>query len=226
MELSGSTSARLGDDLARLLAAAEVRPELPHVGSTLRDGDVGGVPDRTFSIEVTGSLTAAPATLRRWAPHAGIRAHRPADAAMEPGTTLVVVAPFGPFEMAAPRGGRASTSRTASASPTAPSPATPKQGRRRSSPSRSRPDRLRLTVRVQARPATLLARLGTPVVALLQKAAAKRYLRRLGRRHRGGGVVIRSDGGHDPTSAARELRRRSRGRRAAAAAGPPAAARA
>ena len=38
------------------------------------------------------------------------------------------------------------------------------------------PGRLRLTVRVQARPATFLARLGAPVVALLQKAAAKRYL--------------------------------------------------
>jgi uncharacterized protein (UPF0548 family) len=38
------------------------------------------------------------------------------------------------------------------------------------------PGRLRLTVRVQARPATPLARLGTPLVTLLQRAAARRYL--------------------------------------------------
>ena len=105
MELSGIHLGRRSpaalDGL--LTAAGDAVLSYPHVGSTLRDGEVPGVPDRSFSIEVTGSLAAATATLRRWAPHAGINARIvPDGAAMEAGTTLLVVAPFGPFEIAVP----------------------------------------------------------------------------------------------------------------------------
>lgn len=180
MELSGIYVGRRSEaTLERLLASAHgAALSYGHVGSTLVDGDVPGVPDRTFSIEVTGTLAAAAATLRRWAPHAGINARIvPDGSAMEPGSTLLVVAPFGPFEMAVPdrviavvdepdRFGFAYGTLAGHA----------EAGEEAFLAEQITPDRLRLTVRVQARAATLLARLGTPVVVLLQKAAAQRYL--------------------------------------------------
>ena len=180
MELSGIHLGRhADDDLAALLATARGADlSYSHVGSTVREGSVAGVPDRSFTIEAPGSLAAAQATLRRWAPHVGIRGRiLPADAALEPGTTLVVVAPLGPLEMAVPDRVVAvidEHSRFGFAYGTLAGHA--EAGEEAFLAEQVAPGRLRLTVRVQARPATFLARLGTPVVALLQQAAAKRYL--------------------------------------------------
>ena len=137
-----------------------------------------GPPDRSFSIDVDGTLAAATATLQRWAPHAGIKARiHPEGAPMVEGTTLLVVAPFGPLEMVVPdrivavvdepeRFGFAYGTLAGHA----------ETGEECFLAEPLGPDRLRLTVRVQAGPATFMARLGTPVVTLLQKAAARRYL--------------------------------------------------
>ncbi len=161
-----------------LAAAADAGLSYPHVGSTLREGPVAGIPDRSFSIEVPGSLAAASVTLRRWAPHDGIRANiLPVGAALEEGTTVLVVAPLGPFEMAVPDrvvGLVDEPDRFGFAYGTLAGHA--EAGEEAFVAEQIAADRLRLTVRVQARAATFLARLGTPVVTLLQKAAAKRYL--------------------------------------------------
>ena len=181
MELSGIHLGRRSAEALRELLAAAEQADLSygHVGSTLRDGSVDGAGDRTFTIDAPGTLTVAAATLRAWAPHRGIRARiLPEDAALAEGTTLLVVAPFGPLEMAVPdrvvavvdeptRFGFAYGTLTGHA----------EAGEEAFLAEQVGPGRLRLTVRVQARPATLLARLGTPVVTVLQKAAARRYLK-------------------------------------------------
>jgi uncharacterized protein (UPF0548 family) len=180
MELSGiHLGRRRSGALAGLLAAADAGdPSYRHVGSTLREGPVPGIPDRSFSIEVPGSRAAASSTLRRWAPHAGIRARiLPNGAVPEAGTTLLVVAPFGPFEMAVPDRIVAvvdEPERVGFAYGTLAGHA--EVGEEAFLAEQIAPGRLRLTVRVHARPATVLARLGGPVVTRLQGAAARRYL--------------------------------------------------
>lgn len=180
MELSGIHLGRRDQaTLDRLLAAADnAALNYDHEGSTLQDGAVPGVSDRAYSIAVKGDLAVARTTLRRWAPHAGIKARIvPTGARMEPGTTLLVVAPFGPVEMAVPdrvvvvvdepdRFGFAYGTLAGHA----------EAGEEAFLAEQVAPDELRLTVRVQAGPATLLAKLGTPLVTLLQRAAARRYL--------------------------------------------------
>lgn len=180
MELSGIHLGRRDPaTLDRVLAAAgNAALNYDHEGSTLQHGAVPGVPDRSYSIEVPGDLAVARETLRRWAPHAGIKARIvPTGAPMEPGTTLLVVAAFGPLEMAVPdrvvavvdepeRFGFAYGTLTGHA----------EAGEEAFLAEQIAPDQLRLTVRVQAGPATWLAKLGTPVVAVLQKTAARRYL--------------------------------------------------
>jgi uncharacterized protein (UPF0548 family) len=180
VELSGVRLGRRGDDrLQQALADAE-QAELTydHPGSTLREGSTPGVADRSFALEVRGDVAAAAAALRRWVPHAGIRARiHPANAAMEVGTTVLVVAPFGPFEMAVPdrivavvdeptRFGFAYGTLAGHA----------EAGEELFLAEQVARHRLRLTVRVHARPATWPARLGAPLVTLLQRAAARRYL--------------------------------------------------
>jgi uncharacterized protein (UPF0548 family) len=180
VELSGIALGRrrraeLDVALARARAA---KLSYAHVGSTLVPGSVRGASDRSFVQELDGSLAAATATLRDWAAHRGIggRPH-PTDAPLEVGTTLLVVAAVGPFEMAVPdrivavvdeptRFGFAYGSLVGHA----------EAGEELFLAEQTSPGRLRLTVRVQARPATVLARIGGPVVTVLQRVAARRYL--------------------------------------------------
>ena len=180
MELSGVIVGRRTEGrLRRTLAAAEAAElSYDHPGSTLREGSIPGVADRWFALEVRGELAVAAAALRRWVPHSGIRARiHPTNAAIEVGATLLVVAPFGPFEMAVPdrivavvdeptRFGFAYGTLAGHA----------EAGEELFLAEQVAQSRLRLTVRVHARPATLSARLGAPLVTLLQRVAARRYL--------------------------------------------------
>jgi uncharacterized protein (UPF0548 family) len=129
-------------------------------------------------MEVAGDLGAATRTLRAWAPHRGIKGRiHPTEAPMVEGTTLLVVAPLGPVEMAVPdrivavvdeptRFGFAYGTLAGHA----------EVGEECFLAEQIGEGRLRLTVRVQAGPATLLARLATPLVVFIQKAAVRRYL--------------------------------------------------
>jgi uncharacterized protein (UPF0548 family) len=180
VELSGiKLGKRDREERAALLAAAErAGLSYDHVGSTIEGRPPTTVPERTFTCEVAGSLASAAAALRAWAPHRGIAATiEPADAPLEVGTSLLVIAPWGPFELAAPDrivsvideperfgfaygtlGGHAEV------------------GEELFLTEVIAPGGLRLTVRVHAGPATLLTRIGSPLLSFLQGAAAKRYL--------------------------------------------------
>jgi uncharacterized protein (UPF0548 family) len=180
MELSGIRLGRRDRaELDRLLADAQ-HAELSygHPGSTLRAGSPDEVPDRSRSVEVSGDLAAATRTLRAWAPHRGINGRiHPASAPLAEGTTLLVVAPFGPFEMAVPDRVVAvvdEPNRFGFAYGTL--AGHPETGEEFFVADQISPGRLRLTVRVQAGPATLLARLATPLVTILQTAAVRRYV--------------------------------------------------
>ena len=85
-----------------LAAARSAALNYPHPASTLGPEPAPGLPDRSFTREVAGSLDVAASTLRAWAPHQGIGRVVPADAPVEVGTTVLVVAPFGPLQMAVP----------------------------------------------------------------------------------------------------------------------------
>jgi uncharacterized protein (UPF0548 family) len=180
VDLSGVIVGRRAERRLRRLFAAAEQAELSydHPGSTLREGSIPGVADRSFALDVRGDLASAAAALRRWVPHDGIRARiHPAEAPIEVGTTLLVVAPFGPFEMAVPdrivavveepaRFGFAYGTLAGHA----------EAGEELFLAEQVAPGRLRLTVRVHARPATLPARVAAPLVTFLQKVAARRYL--------------------------------------------------
>jgi uncharacterized protein (UPF0548 family) len=149
-----------------------------HVGSTLRHEPVPGLSDRTYERTVDGTVAQAAAALARWTTHDGIggRIH-PAGAPQVIGTTLLVVAPFGPFEMAVPNRIVAvvrQPDRIGFAYGTLASHA--EAGEELFLAETAGPGRVRLRLRVHARPASRLARLGTPIVALLTRAAAHRYL--------------------------------------------------
>jgi uncharacterized protein (UPF0548 family) len=180
MEIDGIALGRRSPaQLDRLLARAAVAPlSYDHLGSTLTPGAVAGVPDRREEREVDGALSTAAAARRAWAPHRGIRAHpHPIDATVEEGASLLVVAPFGPFQMAVPDRIVAvvdEVDRFGFAYGTLDGHA--EAGEELFLAEQIAPGRLRLTIRVQARPGTPLARLGTPVVKWLQRAATRRYL--------------------------------------------------
>jgi uncharacterized protein (UPF0548 family) len=180
MEVDGITLGRRSparlDQLLRAAVAADL--SYHHVGSTLTPEPPSGVPERLVTREVDGSLAAATAALRAWALHRGIRgAIHPAEAALAIGTTLLVVAPFGPFQMAVPDrivGLVDDPERFGFAYGTLDGHA--EAGEELFLAEQVAPGRLRLTLRIHARPGTTLARIGTPVVILLQRAAARRYL--------------------------------------------------
>jgi uncharacterized protein (UPF0548 family) len=165
--------------LEHLLAAAR-QDELTygHPGSTLHDPARPGANLRSVALDTGGDLDAATATLRRWATHAGIGAYayppgvEPAD-----GETVLIVVPFGPVEMVVPN--RIVTvvdeaDRFGYAYGTL--PGHQESGEEAFVAQRTAPDRLRLEVRIDARPATLLTRIGGPIAARVQHVAARRYL--------------------------------------------------
>ncbi len=180
MEISGiHLGRRIQTELDELLVRA-TRGDLSygHVGSSLSAGSPPGLPDRRSSKEIDGDLAVAASALRSWAPHRGIHGRVVPDGVpIEAGATLLVVAPFGPFEMAVPnrivsvvdeddRYGFAYGTLAGHA----------EVGEESFLAEQIAPGRLRLTIRVHAGPATRLARLGAPVVTALQRAAVGRYL--------------------------------------------------
>jgi uncharacterized protein (UPF0548 family) len=180
MPLTGiALGRRTGETLEEAYARA-LSAELTyrHVGSTLQPGSVPGVRDMTVVREVPGTLAAAQATLRCFAPHDGIRARiLPPDAALEVRQTLVVVLPFGPIEMCVPTRIVVvvdEPTRFGFAYGTLPGHV--EAGEELFLAEAVDADRLRLTIRIHARAASALARLGGPVSPLLQRLAAHRYL--------------------------------------------------
>jgi uncharacterized protein (UPF0548 family) len=135
--------------------------------------------DFALSIETAGTLTAAEAALRAWKAHRGIRARIVPDGApLVVGTTILVVAPFGPVEMAVPnrlievidepkRFGFVYGSVQGHA----------EGGEELFLAEVLDGDRLRLSVTVHAAPHSLAARAVGPVVRRLSRAAGARYLR-------------------------------------------------
>jgi uncharacterized protein (UPF0548 family) len=181
MHLTGIALGRRSEgDLERALDGAR-RAELTyhHVGSTLQRRAVPGVPDRSVAREVPGTLAAAEAALRAFAPHRGIRARVvPPDAAVEVRRSLIVVVPFGPVEMCVPTRIVAvvdEPSRFGFAYGTLPGHI--EAGEELFVAEALDADRLRLTIRIHAKPESALARLGGPITPLLQRLAAGRYLR-------------------------------------------------
>jgi uncharacterized protein (UPF0548 family) len=181
VELSGITLGRRSPQELRaaLDAAGHDALSYGHVGSTVDGRAPSTVPERVFTREAVGTLAAARAALRAWAPHRGIHAAvEPADAPLVEGTTLLVVAPFGPFELLAPdrivavideqdRFGFAYGTLAGHA----------EVGEELFLAELVATDRLRLTIRIHAGPGTRLARIASPLVSFFQRAAARRYLR-------------------------------------------------
>ncbi|WCO68123.1 DUF1990 family protein [Iamia majanohamensis] len=145
--------------------------------STLDGAAPPGTVAARFATDAVGSLAGARAALARWAPHAGIDGRVvPADPPEE-GATVLVVVPFGPFEMVAPNRVVAvldDDDRVGFAYGTL--PGHPEQGEELFLAERAGPDRLRLTVRIHARGATPIVRLAGPVTRRFQALAARRYL--------------------------------------------------
>ncbi|HJR26090.1 MAG TPA: DUF1990 domain-containing protein, partial [Acidimicrobiales bacterium] len=142
------------------------------------DAPPTGRRDARFEREVRGTVAGAAGALRGWAAHRGIRARvLPAGAPIEVGQTMLVVAPFGPIEMAVPVRIVAvvdEPDRFGFAYGTLPGHA--EAGEELFLAEAAGSGRIRLRVRIHARPASWLTRLGGPVTIALQRAAARRYL--------------------------------------------------
>jgi uncharacterized protein (UPF0548 family) len=181
--------ARLGraplGELDRALARARTAAvTYDHVGSTLDARRFPGRAPRSFGVELPGAgaaFDAAAAGLRAWVPQRGLGARiHPPGAALEPGTTLLVVAAFGPAELVAPN--RVvevvdEPGRFGYAYGTL--PGHPERGEECFLVERVARGALRLTVRVDAVPGTALTRALGPLVPRAQAAAIRRYLRAL-----------------------------------------------
>ena len=148
-----------------------------HVGSSLA-GTSPGTRERRFEREAAGTVADAAAALRAWAAHRGIRARiHPSGAAIEEGTSVLVVIPAGPLQLAVPnrivrvvdeaeRFGFVYGTLTGH----------DEAGEELFRAEASGPGRVRLRIVVHARAASLPARLVAVAVGLLSDAAARRYL--------------------------------------------------
>ena len=171
--------ARRPEELDRLLAAAGTAGHTyDHVGSTLRGEPPAHRREHRFVREVEGTLEAAADRLRAWAAHEGIRARsHPPVAPLEAGTTLLVVAPFGPLEMAVPNrivGVVDEPERFGFAYGTL--EGHDEVGEELFLAEVTGPRRLRLSATIHAGPGSVPARLAAPLVTFLSHTAARRYL--------------------------------------------------
>lgn len=171
----------------RLAVAVQAELTYDHVGSTLRPH---GVPDRrrrsvrhTLAARDVHAFDAAVAGLRSWVPqrHLGARIHPP-DASATVGETLLVVLAAGPIEVTAPN--RIvwvvdEADRYGYAYGTL--PGHPAAGEECFLVERIDDHRLRLTVTVDAAPATLATRVLAPLVVQVSHLAVRRYLGGLAR---------------------------------------------
>jgi len=184
MNLAGVRTGRLSDDLRdRLLGAARrAEPTYDHIGSTLDPTRWSDPAVRVEHLDVgTGQadFDAASGSLRRWGAQPGIGAHvEPPDEPVRVGGTVLVVLQIGPLYVIAPN--RIvevvdEPGRFAYAYATL--PGHPERGEESFSVELLDDGTVRATIRVQAVPATLPARLAAPVVRWLQGAALRGYLR-------------------------------------------------
>jgi uncharacterized protein (UPF0548 family) len=137
-----------------------------------------GVDEQRFEREVAGPLAQAARALRGWAAHQGIGARpHPPRAELAEGTTLLVVAPFGPLEMAVPNRIVAVVDEPARFGFAYGTLAGHDEvGEELFLAEAVAPGRLRLSATIHARPGSRPARAVGPLVTLLSHAAARRYL--------------------------------------------------
>lgn len=180
LQVDGVALGRWSDDAlaARLDRARGAQHSYDHRGSTLRPGAPPGVPEQLSVVEVAGTVAAARGALQRWAAHDGISARiQPPGVLLEEGTTLLVVARYGPFEMAVPNRVVAvvdEPGRFGFVYGTLEGHA--ETGEERFLAEDLGDGRVRLGIRIHSKPGSRLARLGGPVVHLLQHGATRRYL--------------------------------------------------
>ena len=179
IEVSGVVvGRRSGEAIAERLAAARTaRLSYGHVGSTIDRVAPPGFTSLEVHIVVRGTVPAARRALRGWAAHAGIGATIAPVSPPEEGSTVLVVASLGPFEVVAPDRVVAvvdEADRCAFAYATL--EGHPEEGEERFEAEVVGAGRVRLTVRAHSRPADRLGGALGPLVRRLQRAAAERYL--------------------------------------------------
>jgi uncharacterized protein (UPF0548 family) len=185
------SSLRLGrpsdDDLARVLVeSSSAALTYSHVGSTLPAGP-GGTRLRVHRrVLGTGGSTyaSAVAALRGWAPQRATGARvLPEDAPLVTGTTVVVALPVGPVTaLAANRVVGVIEERRRFGFAYGSLPVHPFSGEESFVVEHLDSDEVRATISVESRPRALLARLGAPVVPLVQREIIRRYLAAIGPR--------------------------------------------
>jgi uncharacterized protein (UPF0548 family) len=169
-----------------LQLAREAKVTYDHVGSTLDPlrWDAPGV--RSDAVEVgrgEAGFTAARTALQTWVPQRGLGADVvPARQLVALGESVLVILRVGPFFVVAPDRVVVvidEPRRFAFAYGTL--PGHPERGEESFTVEWRPDDSVRATIRVQARPATLAARMAAPGVSLLQGAALRRYLQAINR---------------------------------------------
>jgi uncharacterized protein (UPF0548 family) len=178
VRLGRSSVARLDRHLAR---AREGAPTYDHAGSTLYPERFPARAIRTFHLDVpvgAGGFDAAVEALRAWAPQRGLGARvHPPGARPEPGVTLLVVLPFGPVELIAPNRVVAvvdEPDRYGFAYGTL--PGHPERGEECFLVERLATGFVRVTIRLDATPASALARALGPLATRIQRTTVQRYL--------------------------------------------------
>ena len=170
-------------DATRMMREAEAAlPTYGHVASTMQPGHDPGSAVRAEGLIVgsgDGDFDLAREALRTWAPQRGIGADIvPAAARLEEGATVLVVLRLGPWRLVAPNRIVAVVDeprRYAYAYGTL--PGHPECGEESFTVEQLEDGSVVATIRVQDRPATLVARATGPAVRLVQAAAIRRYLK-------------------------------------------------
>lgn len=183
MNLGGVRFGRLSDgERDRLLAEARASDlTYDHVGSTLDTAPNPAAPIREHHVDVgrgDGAFELAREGLRSWVTHTGINAAiEPPGQLVELGATVLVVLRVGPAYVIAPdRVVRVIDEPARFAYAYGTLPGHPERGEEGFIVEQLDDGTVRVTIRVQARPATLAARAAAPLVTLLQRAALRRYL--------------------------------------------------
>jgi uncharacterized protein (UPF0548 family) len=168
--------AATGDLDVLVRAARGTEPTYAHVGSTLHHAPPG-LRERSVDRVAPGELAEARDALRRWATHTGLGGRVVPGSPPTVGETVAVTLPLGPVELVVPnRIVAVVDERTRFGFAYGTLPGHLAAGEELFLAEVVGPERLRLTVRIHARPATLLTRLGGPLVTLAQVRAAHRYL--------------------------------------------------
>jgi uncharacterized protein (UPF0548 family) len=171
-----------GELLELLRRARQGAPTYDHVGSTLDPLRYDAPAVRSFHVDVgrgDATFAAARTPLQTWVPQRGLGAEvTPADQRVTLDETVLVVLRRGPIFLIAPNRVVVvvdESRRFTFAYGTL--PGHPERGEESFTVEWRPDDTVRATIRVQARPATLAARVAGPLGGWLQRAALRRYLR-------------------------------------------------